>query len=191
MTVVSAFPLSWPFSRPGARYQGTSKFGRRTIDVITKRVLREIKLLDGTLPVISSNLTLRGDGLPYSDQPQPVDRGVAVYFTYKKRQMCFACDRWDRVQDNLYAIAMAIEALRGIERWGTGDMVEQAFTGFVALPAPKSPHEVLGIRPGATEDEIDSAYRQKAMAAHPDCGGSAAAMAELTEARRKLKEREA
>ncbi len=105
--------------------------------------------------------------------------------------MCFACDKWQDVYDNIYAIGKTIEALRGIERWGTGDMVEQAFTGFVALPAPKSPHEILGVTAGASEEEIDAAYRQKAMAVHPDRGGSAAAMAEINEARRKLREKAA
>jgi hypothetical protein len=102
--------------------------------------------------------------------------------------MCFACDRWDRAQDDIYAIAMTIEALRGIERWGSGSMVEQAFTGFVALPPPRSvstdPWELLGIRPGATEAEIDAAYREKAKKAHPDApGGSVEAMQALNEAR--------
>jgi|ERR1039457_1936455 DnaJ-domain-containing protein 1 len=188
---MEAFPLQWPSGRPRTQYPSASKFGARTIDGVIRILLREIKLLDAGQAVISSNTKLRLDGLPYSGQAQPADRGVAVYFTHKERQMCFACDRWDKVQDNVYAISMTIEALRGIERWGTGDMVEQAFTGFVALPAPKSPHEVLGIRPGASDEEIDAAYRRKAMAAHPDRGGSAAAMAELTEARRKLKERAA
>jgi hypothetical protein len=105
--------------------------------------------------------------------------------------MCFACDKWRDVYDNIYAIGKTIEALRGIERWGTGDMVEQAFTGFVALPAPKSPFDLLGIKPGASEEEIDAASRAKAMAAHPDRGGSASAMADLNEARRKLKEQAA
>jgi hypothetical protein len=49
--------------------------------------------------------------------------------------MCFACDRWDSVADNVQAIRKTIEALRGIERWGTGDMVQRAFAGFVALPS--------------------------------------------------------
>lgn len=90
---------------------------------------------------------MRQDGFPYPKQALPADKGVAIYFTLNSRQMCFACDRWDKVQDNIYAIAMTIEALRGIERWGSGSMVEQAFTGFVALPAPKSPHDILGVRP--------------------------------------------
>jgi curved DNA-binding protein CbpA len=41
--------------------------------------------------------------------------------------------------------------------------------------------------PGATEEEIDAAFRENAKRAHPDAGGSTAMMAELNEARRKLK----
>jgi hypothetical protein len=70
---------------------------------------------------------LRQDGLPYANRRAPSDTGAAVYFSYKGRQMCFACDKWQDVYDNIYAISKTIEALRGIERWGAGDMVEQAF----------------------------------------------------------------
>ena len=93
--------------------------------------------------------------------------------------MCFACDRWETIRENMQEVAKTIEALRGIERWGSGSMVEQAFTGFVSLPPPRSPHDVLGVRPGATREEIDAAFRQKAKTAHPDNGGSVAAMQEL------------
>jgi curved DNA-binding protein CbpA len=51
----------------------------------------------------------------------------------------------------------------------------QAFTGFLALEAPKNPHEILGVRASASEEEIDAAYRRKAMMAHPDKGGSGGA----------------
>lgn len=42
--------------------------------------------------------------------------GVAVYFTLKGQQFCFACDHWDEIKDNMQAIHKTIEALRGIER---------------------------------------------------------------------------
>lgn len=145
--------------------------------------------MGGSAPVISTNIALRQDGLPYSNRRPPDDKGVAVYFTHKGKQMCFACDRWDKVEDNIYAIAKSIDALRGIERWGSGSMVEQAFTGFVALPAPKNPHEILGVKPGASEAEIDAAYREKAKTAHPDRGGSAEAMQELNAARQHAKQK--
>jgi DnaJ-class molecular chaperone len=37
-------------------------------------------------------------------------------------------------------------------------MVEHAFSGFTALPAPKSPYEILGVRSGASRAEIEAAY---------------------------------
>lgn len=185
--MTTAYPLAWPYGRPRSNYPVASRFGTRTVDQCTKMLVHEIKLLGGSDVVLSTNIRLRNDGYPHSSQRPPEDKGVAVYFTYKKRQMCFACDRWDKIQDNIYAIAMTIEALRGIERWGSGSMVEQAFTGFVALPAPKSPHDILGVQPNATEDEIEHAYKFKAMVRHPDRGGSHELMAELNAARTQLK----
>jgi len=187
--MTEAFPLQWPLGRPRTPSTQNSRFEQTNGRAISF-ALDQIRILGGRNPVISSNIELRRDGLPYANQ-RVDDAGVAVYLTYKGRQMCFACDKWRDVYDNIYAIGKTIEALRGIERWGTGDMVEQAFTGFVALPAPKSPHEILGVKPGASEEDIDAAYRQKAKEVHPDLGGSPSAMAELTEARRKLKEQAA
>lgn len=192
--MTESFPLQWPAGKPRKPYPERSKFGERSIEAATTRLREELRRLGASNLVLSTNLRLRNDGLPYSKQAQPRDQGVAVYFTYKRQPMCFACDRWDRIQDNIYAIAMTIEALRGIERWGSGSMVEQAFTGFAALPSPRSesadPWGVLGIRPGATEAEIDAAYRQKARTAHPDApGGSEEAMQALNVARDAAKGR--
>ena len=188
--MTEAFPLHWPAGRPRTSYPQRSRFDV-TFALARDCLLREIQMLGGSLPVLSTNIPLRLDGLPYANHRQPEDKGVAVYFTLKGTPMCFACDRWDSVADNVQAIRKTIEALRGIERWGSGSMVEQAFTGFVALPAPKDPHEILGVRPGASAEEIDAAYRQKAKAAHPDKGGSPGAMEELNQARDALKRRPA
>lgn len=184
--MTEAYPLQWPSGRPRTSYPSHSKFGSRSIEQAVTILRNEIGRLGGSGVVISTNTKLRLDGLPYSKQAQPTDKGVAVYFTYRSRSMCFACDRWDKVQDNIYAIAMTIEALRGIERWGSGDMVQQAFTGFVALPAPPSPWDVLGVKPGSTPAEIEAAFRDKAKHCHPDAGGNHDQMATLNEARDKL-----
>lgn len=186
--MTEAYPLQWPNGRPRTQWPDRSRFGERTIDQVTKMLLTEINRLGATLPVISTNLRLRNDGLPYSKQAQPADKGVAVYFFYKKRDMCFACDRWDRIEDNIYAITMTIEALRGIERWGSGSMVEQAFTGFTSLPAPEHWSEILGIKPDATLPEIRAAFAAKAKKHHPDVGGSVADFHKLSEAYNKAVE---
>jgi hypothetical protein len=185
--MTEAYPLQWPLGRSRTRNAAVSRFDQTNGRAISF-CLDQIRMLGGRQSVISTNIQLRQDGLPYANRRPPDDAGVAVYFTYKGRQMCFACDKWRDVYDNIYAIGKTIEALRGIERWGTGDMVEQAFTGFVALPAPKSPHEVVGVKPGASIEEIESAFRARAKQLHSDKGGDDTEMAELLEARRKLKE---
>lgn len=195
--MTEAYPLQWLAGRARTpRWMvEPSKF-----DVSFARardnIINEVKLLVGgrwgadPMTVISSNVALRRDGLPLANQRQPEDCGVAVYFLYKKRQMCFACDRWDKVEHNMQAIAKTIEALRGIARWGSGDMLEAAFTGFMALPAPGAAGSgerawwvVLNVPADADRDAVMASYRRLASAMHPDRGGSAAEMAAINRAR--------
>lgn len=120
--------------------------------------------MHGRLPVISTNIELRIDGLPYSRQRPISDHGVAVYFTRNGRQMVFACDRWDKIEHNMRAITKTIEAMRGIERWGSSDLMERAFAGFEALPAPDPWWKALGLsHPNATRTEIAEATGRAAV----------------------------
>src|SRR5690606_17605504 len=93
--------------------------------------------------VVSTNLALRLDGLPRSGQRAPDDPGVAVYWRKGKGFRCIAIDRYDRVQDNLAAIAATLEAMRAIDRHGGAEILDRAFTGFVALPQPEQWWQVL------------------------------------------------
>lgn len=193
----SAYPLQWPAGR-----KRTERYHRERakFDVTFARardnIIKEVQMLAGgryaadPLTVISTNIALRRDGLPLAGQRAPEDPGVAVYFSYRKRQMSFACDRWEKIEHNMQAIAKTIEALRGIARWGTGDMLEAAFTGFTALPPPganakRSWREVFGYVPHAivTRDMLSSRYRSLASEHHPDRGGDLAKMVELNAAR--------
>lgn len=181
-----AYPLQWPIGRPRKSWPERSNF-----DVSLGKAIRdvqdEVRRLGGDRLVISSNLPLRRDGIPYANASQPTDRGVAVYFRYKQKPMCFACDRWSKIEDNMRAIAKTIEALRGIERWGTGQMVQQAFTGFTALPAPEQPWQVLGLETSSpTRDQVEEAHRRLAMKHHPDRGGDTNEMARINTARDQL-----
>lgn len=182
--MTEAFPLQWPAGRPRTSYRIDSKFKPKTFAVARDFLLMEVERLGGDNVVVSTNLPLRNDGLPYAARRSPDDPAVAVYFTYRKRAMCFACDLYERIEDNMHAIGLTIEALRGIARWGAGDMMERAFTGFAALPAPTSRPwwEVLGVERTASPDAIRSAFKARALAAHPDRGGSDAAMSEVNAA---------
>lgn len=192
---VSAHPLQWPAGRPRTQHyeRENAKFDV-TFARARDNIVAEVKLLTGgrwgqdPLTVISTNIALRRDGLPLAGQRAPDDVGVAVYFTYKKRQMSFACDRWLKIEHNMQAIAKTIEALRGIARWGTGDMLEAAFHGFMALPEPaakRSWREVLGIATDThvSPDILIRCYRSAAAVAHPDrAGGSHDAMVAINAA---------
>lgn len=180
----TAYPLTWPAGLPRTEphRRGRSGFSQ-TVKSATDFLMGEISRMGGQYAVLSTNIELRRDGLPYSGQKPPQDVGVAVYFLRKGKQMTFACDRWDRVQDNIHAIAKTIDAIRGIERWGSSDMMERAFAAFEALPAPEQWWQVLGVEADATVFEIDRAYRDLAKDAHPDRGGSDERMTRLNVAR--------
>jgi len=135
--------------------------------------------------LVSSNLRLKLDGLPYSNQAAPSDPGVAVYFQLKGKDRVLACDTWDRVADNIAAVAAHVEALRAIERYGVGS-VDQAFAGYAALPAKSETwRSTLGFGPDdiVTEARVLAAFRERARTAHPDAGGTHEAMAALSVAR--------
>ena len=163
-----------------------------TVAVATERLFAEINSysraghdwrIDPDDVIISTNIRLRLDGRPYSGQREPEDSGVAVYFKLDKIQYCFPCDKWDRVADNIAAIASHLGAMRGMERWGVGES-HDVFTGFKALPASVtlSCWDVLGIK--ATKDIglIKTQFRGKAFDAHPDHGGTQEAFTALQSA---------
>jgi hypothetical protein len=213
MTAISAYPLQWPAGWPRATSRKRAKFGTGervhsqyggswiskkslTISEATRRVMTELRALgvrDGR-SIISANLELRNDGLPRSGQREPADPGVAVYWQRGgEPQKVMAIDLYDRVADNLAAVAATLNAMRAIERHGGAQILERAFTGFDALPAPgAAPHwsEVLKCARDASAADIDRAWRAAAKAAHPDAGGSHEAMARVNAAREAaIKER--
>lgn len=199
---VSAFPLQWPVGRPrtspGSRQYG--RFNKKqhngrwnetkslTVADALSRLQDELDRIGARLPVVSSNLETRLDGLPRSGQREPDDPGVALYFDLRGEPHCLPCDTYTRVADNIAAIAKHIEATRAIERYGVAS-IKEMFAGFTALPAPGQAEsalwwKVLRVEPTATEAEIQSAYRKRAAEVHPDRpGGSAVAMAEVNAAR--------
>lgn len=186
---LDAFPLAWPPSWPRTDigFRRDSNF-KSSFDKSRIRLLKEIALLGGKNKVLSSNIPLRQDGQPYARMGEPLDPGVAVYFDLKGRPLCFACDRYRRTVDNLHAIELTVGAIRGIERWGSSQMLERAFTGFEALPAPASQGRepwwtILGVHEGASVDEIGWAYLDRVKEHHPDRGGDPQKFIRITEAR--------
>lgn len=184
MNSIEAYPLSWPQGTPRAIQQRKSAFKTTSIGAARDKLISEIRMLGGSDLVISTNLKLRKDGLPISDQSQPLDRGVAIYFKWRKAPRSIACDKWNRIEDNIHALALSVSAMRGLERWGATDILQKVFQGFTALPAPKGSQwwEVINVTRASDLDFIEDRYRSLAKRAHPDNGGSVEKMTALNRA---------
>lgn len=204
---ITAYPLAWPhgWKRHSQRVRGQF---RSTAGSIVTELLHEIDLLvlgdrarNWTISkhvIISSNARVSRDGTPYaSDLMSSLgDPGVAVYFERNEKKVCMACDRYDRPWKNLRAIQLTIEAMRAIDRHGGSGLLDRAFTGFEALPAPgetsaKTWRVVLGFDANArpTLQDVDEHWRELCRKCHPDVsGGSHDAMAEVNTARDQARE---
>lgn len=191
---INAYPLQWPvgWKRTDHSQRREGRFGKAreriapdkvlpfrpvTMADAVARVLTELERMAVTRDdvVISTNVRTRMDGLPRSDQAAPSDPGVAVYWeesTGARRVM--AIDQYDRVEDNLAAVAATLEAMRAIERHGGAIILERAFTGFTALPGPDTARPwrvVLGFdnHSGPISGELlKERWRSRASSEHPD-----------------------
>lgn len=196
MQSTQSFPLKWPFGRERTKdYQRQKSTFKTPESKSTSELIRQLKLMGASNVVISTNLATyerNGIQIPYVDQKKmQEDPGAAVYFTWKGEQYAFACDKWKNVYDNIQALNKTVEAIRGLERWGTGDMVKAAFSGFKEIGEPAAGPDcwsVLGIPKTKSVAAINEAYRAMAPRCHPDTGGSTAAMQHLNDARAKAME---
>lgn len=181
--MIPPYPLQWPEELPRTKRPENSKF-KTTLAKARDNIKDSLRRFGEdtgnrvTQVVATSNMAgiLAG---------QPEDKAVAVWFLWDGQQRCIAVDKYNKIECNLQAIHHVIEARRTEFRHGGLAIVRQTFKGFTALPAPGFRHwtEVLNVSRDASKEEIKMAFRARAIDRHPDRGGSAHAMAELTEAR--------
>lgn len=185
---IDAYPLQWPAGKSRTKYPQPSRFGtnawhsskRISLGRAVDELLTELGRLGAANEIISSNLKLKRDGLPYSNQRVPDDPGVAVYFDMpdangNMRPVCMACDRWNKQACNVWSIAKCVEALRGLDRWGGGDMVHAAFTGFLALPSPSAAPWWSVLEFNSEDDALNGDFERRVQSLiqkyHPDKEG--------------------
>lgn len=181
---IEAFPLQWPLGHPHTEKRRHSLF-QSTMTKARDELINQLKLWKAENVIISSNIPVRKDGLPYGRYSEPEDPGVAVYFTLKGEQRAIPCDEYLTVAENMRALMYVVEAMRTIERHGGPQLFNTAFAGFKALPAATGENwwEVLGVASSANAWQIREAFRAKAKTAHPDNGGSDQEMDRLIKAR--------
>jgi hypothetical protein len=202
------WPDGWPRTRAGDRIKsrfGHKQSGQVSLSGARNLLLDELNRLGAANFVITSDLPTRNDGLPYADG-RATDPGVAVWFMLPDargnlQERVFPCDKWPSHAENMQAIAKSIEALRGLDRWGVGDVITRAFAGFNALPpgtdstTPPQPvkrswWEILDVgenlkavlKPFEILAIAKARHREMIKGAHPDAGGSHDRAAELNAA---------
>lgn len=192
---ITAFPLCWPDGYARTTNRKRHAPYKASFFQALEDARRELQLFKAFGVVVSTDVPLRRDGLPYADG-DPRDPGVAVYFTRNKQQYVFACDLYDHVRFNMRALGLAIEGMRAVERAGITQVIDRAMAGFAQLPSGAGAggpvdrpwREVLNLEGLAGPDfavraAIEASFKSLARTRHPDAGGSDEAMTELNRAR--------
>jgi hypothetical protein len=177
---------------------------------------RELRMVSAESAVVQLATThfRKQDGRPYSDV-QPDHPGVIVSFVKVVKNklgekvrvpLSFPADRFKTWETNLRAVAIALEDLRRIDRYGVTQNAEQ-YLGFKALPPPGPEHEAIVTVDDAAKfvigagfdhvpviksaDYYRNAYRNRAAKLHPDANGDPGEWAKLQAAKSLLDEHHA
>jgi len=183
--VVTPLPPVWPGKATPAYNRKRPQFKTIWTDAL-ERLRREVKMLSGRNVKIAVDVDerhLRNDGQLRADA-RPRSSAVIISFDVVGSRLAFPCDTYSFWQENVDAIARALEALRLVDRYG----VQQGsqYTGFKAIPASTEPTMTTldAARQIARYSQVDAdvllrnsvdarqAARIAMAATHPDRGGS-------------------
>lgn len=188
---IEAFPLCWPAGWARTKYRASSPY-KVTTDVALEELFASIRQMGGRDIIVSSNVPVRRDGTMYRGdhaEARMPDPGVAVYWTARDAKgnplpRVIPCDHWHTVRENVRALGMAIDYIRGLKRCGAGEIQDRAFSGFARLPEQSGEdcYAVLGLRLGATREQVTARLRELTRTEHPDHGGSTERFQRLTRA---------
>lgn len=170
---------------------------RQTLELL-KKELRQINASKVVIQIDLPESKIRHDGLLYSNA-RPDFQGVILSFESKHGHLRYLTDSFDDWQQNLRAIALGLEALRKVDRYGITSSGEQ-YTGWKSLPAGEG--EVYDVHTAAafiakhsgykpldiiTKEGVRvCAYREAARKLHPDKGGDQALFNKLQKAKELL-----
>ncbi|WP_166344984.1 molecular chaperone DnaJ [Phytoactinopolyspora limicola] len=165
---------------------------------------RELYYLDAERAVIEADFTkrdIRLDGMPRSHARQPVFPGVRLSFESRHGPLSYATDSCEYWQHNIRSIALGLEALRAVDRYGITRSAEQ-YRGWLAIEAApggvasvQDAFRVLSELAGwetppdlADPSVVRVVYRIAVQRHHPDRGGDAASFHRVQAAAEFLRE---
>lgn len=188
---------SWPY--PVTQTAERNRFRASWVDTLDL-LGRELNHLGVTgvvaMRVVGSERDVRHDGMLRATARLGY-HGVALSFQSKHGPLTYPCDTFrPSWKENVRAIALALEALRKVDRYGVGARGEQ-YAGWRAIEAAPATefataHQALHwLREftGQNEDlDLRARFRAAARKAHPDAGGDPADWARVDAARQLLLE---
>jgi hypothetical protein len=159
-----------------------------TLDLLEQE-LRKLSAHNITIQAYFNRADIRNDGWPKSSA-KPTAAGVVLSFDVRKwdavqrknsiTELSFPCDTFTTFDDNLRAIALALEALRKVDRYGVAPANEQ-YKGWAQLSEPPDPSsmnrdEAVAFIAGHSafsasavlNGQADRAYKVALMKLHPD-----------------------
>lgn len=169
-----------------------------TLDLLEAE-LRHLKAKRIVIQLSLGEQDIRIDGLPRATA-RPSHPGVILSFDSKHGPLSYPCDTFLDWQCNLRAIALSLEHLRVVDRYGVTKRGEQ-YTGWQQLPPATTGEDSTKEYAAQVISEfccaswrelladpvaLALAIKTAMKAAHPDCGGSHEAMIRVNKAREIL-----
>ena len=182
--------------------------------------LNHLKAKDVVIETFHRRQDIRQDGWPKADARVPSMPGVILSFESTFGPLRYLTDQFEAGswwegsvgtygqpgyraartvsypgwQANVRAIALSLEALRAVDRYGVSRRGEQ-YTGWNALPPGRPMGPAMTVEEatrllfgnldieGMTPDDVSTRWKGRAKTAHPDLGGDPMVFRKITEAR--------
>ena len=199
---IKQWPEGWPRTSPKwtpfkASYSSTLKLLDRELEALGTR--------SAMLQVDASERDVRLDGQLRGDAKVGNQGVILTIDTAQHGTLVYACDEFENERggthwhENLRAIALGLEALRKVERYGIANRGQQ-YAGYRELPSGIALGRAMSFEEAArfvarqawpdaeideqeVIDDLDTAFRAAAKRLHPDQGGDPDLFRKLTEAR--------
>lgn len=191
----------WPGALTTQRQHAKFKAPMASTLQTLKREIRELcdttaQRQSAELLVAIDSAQFRRDGRPYANA-KATHPGVIFSIDSRYGHLSYPCDTFLYWDDNLRAVALALEALRKVDHYGVTKRGEQ-YRGFLAIEAGGAPAEftsdfdalmflagVTGVPYAdvSTKTLVNLAKRK----AHPDAGGDAGKFERVMRAERALR----
>lgn len=160
--------LQWPGEKTPVNRRTKSRFDSpysKTLDLL-ERELKNLAAREILVQAYFTRENIRNDGWPKSNA-RPSEPGVILTFESRKKTMSMPCDRFKDWESNLRAIALSLQALRTVDRYGVTRNGEQ-YTGWQQLPPAPDPGQPMSVREAASVIGLESGVQPDLILAFPN-----------------------